>query len=87
MTGELGYGWKGNYSTYAELINSTTLAFHLPSGSTYQFTKVTGVWASEDARDKTQLSETTDAYILTYIVDHAKPNFSKPQRDDSGCLS
>ena len=22
-----------------------------------------------------------------YIVDHAKPNFSKPQRDDSGCLS
>ena len=67
MTGELGYGWKGNYSTYAELINSTTLAFHLPSGSTYQFTKVSGVWASEDARDKTQLSETTDAYILTYI--------------------
>ena len=65
--GELGYGWKGNYSTYAELINSTTLAFHLPSGSTYQFTKVSGVWASEDARDKTQLSETTDAYILTYI--------------------
>ena len=67
MTGELGYGWKGNYSTYAELINSTTLAFHLPSGSTYQFTKVSGAWASEDARDKTQLSETTNAYILTYI--------------------
>ena len=22
-----------------------------------------------------------------YLVDHAKPNFSKPQRDDSGCLS
>ena len=22
-----------------------------------------------------------------YVVDHAKPNFSKPQRDDSGCLS
>lgn len=67
MTGELGYGWKGNYSTYAELINSTTLAFHPPSGSTYQFTKVSGAWASEDARDKTQLSETTSAYILTYI--------------------
>ena len=67
MMGELGYGWKGNYSTYVELINSTTLAFHLPSGSTYQFTKVSGAWASEDARDKTQLSETTNAYILTYI--------------------
>ena len=26
-------------------------------------------------------------YRRIYIVDHAKPNFSKPQRDDSGCLS
>ena len=25
--------------------------------------------------------------ISNYIVDHAKPNFSKPQQDDSGCLS
>lgn len=26
-------------------------------------------------------------YYGYYVVDHAKPNFSKPQRDDSGCLS
>lgn len=25
--------------------------------------------------------------FVYYLVDHAKPNFSKPQRDDSGCLS
>ena len=28
-----------------------------------------------------------EPYIAEYLVDHAKPNFSKPQRDDSGCLS
>ena len=27
------------------------------------------------------------AIVRAYIVDHAKPNFSKPQQDDSGCLS
>ena len=66
-TGVFGYGWQGNYSHYAELVDSTTLAIHLPSGSTYQFTKVSGKWASEDARDKTKLDETTTDYVLTFI--------------------
>ena len=64
--GIFGYGWTDNYSTYAELIDQTTLAFHLPSGATYQFHKVNGKWMPEDARDKTILAETTSAYTLTY---------------------
>ena len=64
--GVLGYGWTDNYSTYAELVDQTTLAFHLPSGATYQFHKVNGKWTPEDARDKTVLAETTSAYTLTY---------------------
>ena len=64
--GIFGYGWTDNYSTYAELVDSTTLAFHLPSGATYQFHKVNGKWTPEDARDKTILAETTSAYTLTY---------------------
>ena len=66
-TGVFGYGWQGNYSHYAELVDSTTLAIHLPSGSTYQFTKVSGSWTSEDARDKTKLVESGTAYTLTYV--------------------
>ena len=65
-TGVFGYGWTDNYSTCAELVDPTTLAFHLPSGATYQFHKVNGKWTSEDARDKTILAETTSAYTLTY---------------------
>ena len=64
--GILGYGWTDNFSTYAELQDSQTLVFHLPSGGSYSFTKVTGSWQPEDARDKTALTETTGAYILTY---------------------
>lgn len=30
---------------------------------------------------------TSPTVMIEYIVDHAKPNFSKPQQDDSGCLS
>ena len=65
-SGVLGYGWSDNYSVCAELVNPTTLAFHLPSGSTYQFVKVNGRWAPEDASDKTQLSDTAADYVLTY---------------------
>ena len=64
--GVLGYGWTDNYSTYAELVDQTTLAFHLSSGATYKFHKVSGRWSPEDGRDKTTIAETTSAYTLTY---------------------
>ena len=66
-TGILGYGWSGNYSTYAELRDSKTLVFHMPSGSSYSFTKVSGAWEPEDARDQTKLNETSTQYELTAI--------------------
>ena len=40
-----------------------------------------------NANKKTLLLTGARQVGKTYIVDHAKPNFSKPQRDDSGCLS
>lgn len=63
--GVLGYGWTDNYSVYAERVDETTLVIRLPSGGAYAFSKVTGTWRPEDARDVTTLTETDDAYALT----------------------
>lgn len=65
-TGILGVGWMDNYSIYAERADDDTLAFHLPSGGSYAFTKVTGSWQPEDGRDKTVLEETPSEYVLSY---------------------
>ena len=64
--GPLGYGWTHNYSTYAELQDASTLVFHLPSGSSYSFTKASGTWVPADARDKTTLKESATSYTLSY---------------------
>ena len=64
--GILGYGWTDNLSTYAELTDSQTLVFRVPGGGSYSFTKATGSWQPEDARDKTVLTESSSAYTLTY---------------------
>ena len=65
-SGILGYGWTDNLSTYAELTDSQTLVFRVPGGGSYSFTKATGSWRPEDARDKTVLTESSTAYTLTY---------------------
>ncbi len=74
--GMFGYGWTDNLSVYAELTDATTLTFHMPGGSAYSFTKVTGNWAPEDARDKSTLVETSSAYVLTY-QNGTKQTFAK----------
>lgn len=63
--GALGYGWSHGYETSVEKKDATTLVFHLPGGSSYTFTKVSGSWAPEDARDRSTLVETDAAYQLT----------------------
>ncbi|MBQ3808461.1 MAG: RHS repeat protein, partial [Kiritimatiellae bacterium] len=65
-SGILGYGWMDNLSTCAELVDSKTLVFRVPGGGSYSFTKATGLWQPEDARDKTVLTESSTAYTLTY---------------------
>jgi RHS repeat-associated protein len=65
--GILGYGWTDNLSTYAELSDDkNTLVFRTPGGGSYAFTKATGSWQPEDARDKSVLAESSSAYTLTY---------------------
>ena len=64
--GILGYGWTDNLSTYAELCDDMTLVFRLPAGGSYSFSKTTGEWRPQDARDATTLSETTSSYVLSY---------------------
>ena len=65
-TGIFGVGWMNNYSIYAERADDDALVFHLPSGGSYAFTKVTGSWQPEDGRDKTILEETPSEYVLSY---------------------
>ena len=74
--GIFGYGWSDNYSTYAELTDEKTLVFRVPGGGSYSFTKATGSWEPEDARDRTKLTETADAYALAY-QDGSVQTFSK----------
>ena len=65
--GILGYGWTDNLSTCAELsTDGKTLVFRVPGGGSYSFTKATGSWQPEDARDKTVLTEDSNAYRLKY---------------------
>ena len=64
--GVFGYGWTDNFSMSAELKDDKTLVFNLPSGGSYLFTKVSGEWKPQDARDKTEVKETSSAYILYY---------------------
>ena len=80
--GTLGYGWTDNFSTYAELQDDETLIFHLPSGGSYSFSKVTGAWQPEDVRDKTTLTETSTAYVLTYASGTVQ-TFAKSNRRTS----
>ena len=87
--GVLGYGWDHNYSAYARLEDDKTLIFHLPSGSSYSFTKVSGSWMPQDARDKTILTETSKSYILTFssgtVYEFAKSNMRTSSiRDNQG---
>ena len=65
-SGILGYGWTDNLSAYAELTDDNTLVFRIPGGGSYAFTKVTGTWQPEDARDKTVLTEYPSDYTLEY---------------------
>ena len=66
-SGILGYGWTDNLSTCAELSSDgQALVFRVPGGGSYSFTKVTGSWKPEDARDKTVLTESDDSYTLSY---------------------
>ena len=65
-TGIFGVGWMNNYSIYAERADDDALVFHLPSGGSYAFTKVTDSWQPEDGRDKTILEETPSEYVLSY---------------------
>ena len=65
--GVLGYGWVANSETYLEVKDEKSLVFHLPGGASYAFVKTTGVWAPEDARDRSILTETDSAYVLTAL--------------------
>ena len=65
-SGILGFGWTDNLSTCADLTDSQTLVFRVPGGGSYSFTKATGSWQPEDSRDKTILTESSNAYTLTY---------------------
>ena len=77
--GALGYGWSHGYETSVEKKDATTLVFHLPGGSSYTFTKVSGSWAPEDARDRSTLVETDAAYQLTSL-DGTVLTFAKSTR-------
>ena len=81
-SGILGYGWTDNFSSYAEKLDDDTLVFHLPSGGSYSFTKITGEWKPQDARDKTELTETGSEYILKYASGTVQ-RFSKTTRKTS----
>ena len=88
-SGILGYGWTDNLSTSAELTDSQTLVFRVPGGGSYSFTKATGTWQPEDSRDKTILTEYSNAYTLTYqsgtVQTFSKSNMrTSPIADNSG---
>ena len=64
--GRLGYGWSDNLSVSCELQeNDTRFVIQSGNGGSYAFTKVTGAWKPEDARDKTVLTETGAEWVLT----------------------
>ncbi len=64
--GVLGYGWNDNLSVSCELQeNDTRFVIQSGNGASYAFTKVTGTWAPEDARDKTVMTETSAEWVLT----------------------
>ena len=66
VSGMFGYGWTDNLSTVAELTDAKTLVFRTPGGVSCTFTKASGSWQPEDVRDRTRLTETASAYVLTY---------------------
>ena len=64
--GMFGYGWSAGYGVTCELQESgQKFVINSASGSSYSFVKTSGSWQPEDARDKTKMVETADAYILT----------------------
>lgn len=64
--GILGYGWSDNLSVNCELQeNGARFVIQSGNGSSYAFTKVTGVWKPEDARDSTVLMENALEWVLT----------------------
>ena len=65
--GAFGKGWAMSYETRAVLKDEgETLAFEVPSGSSYTFSKISGSWYSTVLGDKTQLEENDNEYILRY---------------------
>ena len=75
--GMFGKGWAMSYETKVVLKDDgETLAFEVPSGSSYTFSKATGTWRSTVVGDKTQLEETNSAYIL-YYQDGSVATFAK----------
>ena len=64
--GILGYGWSDNLSVSCELQeNGTRFVIQSGNGSSYGFTKASGSWAPEDARDKTRMTESATEWTLT----------------------
>lgn len=64
--GVLGYGWSDNLSVSCELQESgARFVIQSGNGGSYAFTKVTGAWKPEDARDKTVMSESSSEWVLT----------------------
>ena len=64
--GILGYGWSDNLSVSCELQeNGTRFVIQSGNGGSYAFTKVTGAWKPEDARDKTVMAESSSEWTLT----------------------
>ena len=75
-SGALGYGWTDNYSMTVRRQDDSTIVVRLPSGGSYSFTRATGAWMPEDARDRTELAESGSQYVLTYR-NGVKQTFSK----------
>ena len=64
--GVLGYGWSDNLSVSCELQESgARFVIQSGDGGSYAFTKVTGAWKPEDARDKTVMTESYSEWVLT----------------------
>ena len=88
--GMFGYGWSDGYGVTCELQESgQKFVVDSSSGSSYSFTKLSGSWQPEDARDKTRMAESSSEYVLTarsgMVVRFSKGNMRlKSVRDNMG---
>lgn len=63
--GVLGYGWSDNLSISCELQeNGMRFVIQSGNGGSYAFTKVSGNWMPDDARDKTRMTESSTEWTL-----------------------